>query len=111
MRHSDAVGRLVFICSRYAGDVERNLEIARSLCPMAVEARCVPFAPHLYFTQFLDDSDPEQRALGISLGLRFMELCDEVWVYVGDGVSEGMAREVAHARAIGKRVVEIHEVR
>ncbi len=78
---------------------------------MAVEAGYVPFAPHLLFTQFLDDSDPAQRNLGISLGLRFMDKCDEVWVYVGDGISEGMDSETAHANHTGKPVIEIHEVR
>ena len=101
----------VFICSRYVGDVERNVEIALALCRMAVEAGCAPFAPHLIYTRFLDDGDPIERELGISLGLRFMEACEEVWVYVGDGISEGMRREIAHARRLGKTVVEIVEVR
>lgn len=104
--------RRVFICSRYVGDVERNVQIALALCRMAVEAGCAPFAPHLIYTRFLDDCDPAQRELGISLGLRFMEVCDEVWVYVGDGISEGMRQEIAHAkRRLGKRIVEIAEVR
>ncbi len=105
-----AVEGRVFICSRYVGDVERNVEIALALCRMAVEAGCAPFAPHLIYTRFLDDGDPAQRELGISLGLRFMEVCEEVWVYTGDGISEGMRREIAHARRLGKPVVEIAEV-
>lgn len=101
----------IFICSRYVGDIERNVETALALCRMAVEAGYAPFAPHLLYTRFLDDDDPVQRELGISLGLRFMEVCDEVWVYTGDGVSEGMRREITHARLLGKRIVEIREVR
>ena len=101
----------VFICSRYVGDIECNVEIALALCRMAVGAGCAPFAPHLIYTRFLEDGDPIERELGISLGLRFMEVCDEVWVYIGDGISEGMRREIAHARRLGKTIVEIVEVR
>ncbi len=100
----------VFICSRYIGDIEHNVQVALALCRMAVEADYAPFAPHLLYTRFLDDSDPAERDLGISLGLRFMEACDEVWVYVGDGISSGMRREIEKAGRLGKPVIEIHEV-
>ncbi len=39
-----------------------------------------------------------------------MEVCDEVWAYTGDGVSDGMRREIAHARSLGKPVIELTEV-
>lgn len=107
---SEVEGR-VFICSRYAGDIERNIQTAQTLCRMAVEAGYAPFAPHLLYTQILNDGEPEERELGIALGLRFMEVCDEVWVYVGDGISEGMLREIEHARLLGKHIVQIREVR
>ncbi|MHB9037905.1 MAG: DUF7768 domain-containing protein [Armatimonadota bacterium] len=101
----------VFICSRYAGDIEHNVGVAQALCRMAVESGFAPFAPHLLYTQFLDDSDWAQRELGISMGLRFMETCDEVWVCVSDdGVSEGMRREMKHARHLNKPMVIFREV-
>jgi hypothetical protein len=101
----------VFICSRYIGDIEHNVEVALSLCRMAIDAGCAPFAPHLLYTRFLDENDPAQRELGISLGLRFMEACDEVWVYAAEGISDGMRRELEHAQALGKPVLELREVR
>ena len=100
----------VYICSRYAGDIEHNVRVALALCRMAVEAGLAPFAPHLLFTQFLDDTDLAQREIGISLGLRFMEVCDVVWVYSGEGVSDGMRREIEHARRLGKPIVLLREV-
>ena len=103
--------RRIFICNRYIGDIEHNVEVALALCVMAVESGCAPFAPHLLYTRFLDEGDPLQRELGISLGLRFMAACDEVWVNVGDGISDGMRREIAHARALRKPILEIAEVR
>jgi len=101
----------VFICSKYAGDIEHNVRVALALCRMALEAGLAPFAPHLLYTQFLDDFGPVQRDLGISTGLRFMETCDVVWVYVGEGVSDGMRREVEHAQSLCKPVVILREVR
>ncbi|MCE5314003.1 MAG: DUF4406 domain-containing protein [Armatimonadota bacterium] len=101
---------MVFICSRFAGNIVRNVEIAKAMCRLAVESGLTPFAPHLLYTRFLDDTDPAQRELGISMGLRFMEACDVVWVYIGDGISEGMCREMEHARTLGKPVMIYREV-
>lgn len=101
----------VFICSKYAGDIEHNVRVAQALCRMALDAGLAPFAPHLLYTQFLDDCDPAQRDLGVSTGLRFMETSDVVWVYVGEGVSDGMRREVEHAQRLSKPVVILQEVR
>ena len=77
---------------------------------MAVEAGLAPFAPHLLYTQFLDDSDPAQRELGISMGLRFMQTCDLVWVYTDEGISGGMRAEINYAYKLGKEVHTIREV-
>lgn len=100
----------VFICSRFAGDIEHNIDIAKRICLMAVESGLAPFAPHLLYTKFLDDADPIQRKLGISMGLCFMNVCNEVWVYIGEGISDGMRRELQHARKLGMKVVVISEV-
>ena len=91
---------LVFICSPYAGDIERNTENARRYCRFAVSKNCIPVAPHLFFPQFLDEGDPEQRSLGISFGLVLQGKCREVWVF-GRVISEGMAAEIAKAKARG----------
>ena len=100
----------VFICSRFAGDVDRNMETARKLCRRAVERGCAPFAPHLLYPQFVDDARPEERETGIACGLEFMALCDEVWAYMGDGVSDGMRREMAHAQRLAKSLIELTEI-
>lgn len=100
----------VFICSRYAGHIAENTAVAERLCRKAVEQGCAPFAPHLLYTRFLDDEKHSEREAGIACGMRFMEACDEVWVFVGAGVSDGMRREIDHARCLGKPVVEIGEL-
>lgn len=38
---------VVYICSRYSGDVKRNTEMARRYCRYAVDQGCIPLAPHL----------------------------------------------------------------
>jgi hypothetical protein len=100
----------VFICSRFAGDVDRNIGTARKLCRRAVERGYAPFAPHLLYPQFVDDGRPDEREAGIACGLAFMTVCDEVWAYVGDGVSDGMRREMAHAQRLGKPLTELTEI-
>ena len=72
---------------------------------MAVAQGHAPFAPHLLFTRFLDDGDPSARETGLACGMAFLEACDEVWVYAGLGVSEGMKTEVARARELALPIV------
>ena len=100
----------IFVCSRYAGDTVRYQAVAERLCRRVIEAGHAPFAPHLLYPRVLSDRDPAERELGIACGLAFMEACDEVWVYTGDGVSSGMKRELHQAHRLGKPVVEIEEV-
>jgi len=100
----------VFICSPFAGDIERNVEIAKKLCCMAMDQGYAPFAPHPLYPRFVDDHDPKERSAGISCGLAYMETCSEVWAFTGNGISKGMQQELSHAREIGKTIVEIHEV-
>ena len=87
---------IVFICSPYAGDVLGNERRARRFCRFAVEKNCIPIAPHLLFPQFLDDSDPEERALGLFMGCVLLTKCAELWVF-GEHVTDGMALEIEKA--------------
>lgn len=90
---------LVYICSPYAGDSLRaNILNARRYCRFAVKTGHNPFAPHLFYTQFLDDSQPEERKLGMELGMIMLTKCAEVWVF-GGTISSGMEREIARAEA------------
>ena len=88
---------LVFICSPYAGDIERNTERARGYCRFAVSKNCIPIAPHLLFPQFMEEDDPAKRSLGIFFGLVLQSKCREVWVF-GRTISKGMAVEIAKAK-------------
>ena len=88
---------LVYICSPFAGDMEGNARRAREYCRFAVAQNCIPLAPHLYFPQFMEECDPEQRSLGIAFGLVLQGRCREVWVF-GRRISKGMAIEIEKAK-------------
>ena len=68
---------LVYICSPYAGDVERNSENARRYSRFAVDSGAIPFAPHLLFPQFM--SENTERALALFMGNVLLGKCDEIW--------------------------------
>ena len=87
----------VFICSPYRGDVERNLKSARKHARMAAIIGYCPIAPHLMFPQFLDDTNPKERELGLEFGKAIIEKCSEVWVF-GKHISSGMEAEINLAK-------------
>lgn len=96
--------KLVYICSPYRGNVEENVKNARaySLEAMMQHPDVLPIAPHLLFTQYLDDTDPEQRRIGLSASLDLLSICDELWVY-GEP-SEGMAAEIRLAEELDIKI-------
>jgi len=96
----NAKQQLVYICSPCRGDIEKNIEKAQRYCREAVELwdDVIPIAPHVYFTQFLDDTKQEERAAGIDMGLSLLAMCDELWVYGIENPSEGMRSEIEYAK-------------
>ena len=88
---------IVYICSPYAGDVEKNVEAAQRYSRFAVDKGYIPIAPHLLFPQFLNDRNPKERQLGLFFGNALMSKCSEVWVF-GSRISAGMEDEIKRAR-------------
>ena len=89
---------LVYICSRYAGDVEMNKKKAIRFCRYAIGEGCIPVASHLLYPQMLDDSDPVQRQLGLYFGLVLLGRCNQLWVLNDGGISPGMEAEIKKAK-------------
>ncbi len=87
---------IVFICSPYADDPLNNERRAIRYCRFAVWKGCIPIAPHIYFTRFLDDRSPDDRALGLFMGHVMLTKCVEMWVF-GDRITYGMECEIAKA--------------
>ena len=91
----------IYVCSRLAGEIDNNTEKAKDYARFVVkECGAIPLAPHIYFTQFLDDNLPEDKAFGILAGLMLLSDCDELW-YFGDSISQGMVREIIAAKEQG----------
>ena len=91
---------MLFRSSPYAGDTETNVRRAQGYCRFAVTKNCIPIAPHLHYPQFMDDSDKEQRELGLFFALVLLGKCDELWIF-GDRVSNGMSQEIKKAEKRG----------
>ena len=88
---------IVYICSPYAGETESNIEAAQKYSRFAVNKGYIPIAPHLLFPQFMNDTDPTERKLGLFFGNALMSKCSEVWVF-GERISAGMEAEIKRAR-------------
>ena len=91
----------VFICSPLRGDIEGNLTKAREYCRAEALAGNVPIAPHVYFTQFLDEHNPQERELGIKLGMELLKTCDEIKIFGDRFISSGMTEEIVFASQCG----------
>ena len=89
--------RRIYLASPYSGDVLSNTDYARACMADSLARGEAPFAPHLLYTQVLDDNQPEQRRLGRDAGAAFLCACDALVVYVDRGVSAGMRAEMSIA--------------
>ena len=97
---------LIFVCSPYHGDVHSNVKNARRYCRLVMKQGGIPFAPHLLFTQFLDDSKAAERRRGMLMGIEMLKLCDELWVF-GEPTA-GMQAEIELAMRHGIPIRRLH---
>ncbi|MBR0863659.1 hypothetical protein ACVIWV_005791 [Bradyrhizobium diazoefficiens] len=82
--------KLVVLESPYAGAVDDNVAYARRClkdCALRGESAQ---ASHLLLTQVLDDTKPDERALGIALGLAWRSVAAYSVFYTDRGWSNGM---------------------
>ena len=88
---------IVYICSPYAGDTEKNTENARKYSRFAVDMHCLPITPHIYFTQFMNDDISEERDTALFMNIILLSKCAELWVF-GSYISPGMKAEIERAK-------------
>lgn len=91
-----------YIISRFRGDtieeVDFNIRVAQHFCRETLFENKIPIAPQIYYTQFLDDDDADERKLGMLLGKSALNECDEFLLVVVDGkISSGMRAEIEEA--------------
>lgn len=94
---------VVYICSPLSGNIVVNREAACRYCRFAVDAGYVPLAPHLFFPQFMDDSNDQERSLALFMDIVLLTKCAELWVF-GDTISNGMSIEIEKAKRKGKPI-------
>jgi hypothetical protein len=65
-----------------------------------------PYASHLLYRQpgVLDDTKPDERALGMAAGFAWGERADAAVVYTDLGTSGGMVSGIERAQAAGRPV-------
>lgn len=97
--------RLVVIESPYAGNIEANLQYTRRCLADSLSRREAPLAPHLLYTQVLDDLDPVQRWQGVEAGLAWSRAASATVVYTDLGISKGMQQAIDRAKAEGRTVI------
>lgn len=96
----------VYIISRYRANSDKELKfnqmVARYFCRQIVEEGNAPVAPHLFYTQFLDDEYEADREIGTYMGLVDLSQCQEFLLVIVDGIiSEGMNREIQEVSRLG----------
>lgn len=98
--------RRVVIESPFAGNVELNLRYLRACMADCLRRGESPYASHALLTQpgVLDDTKPDERALGIKAGFAWRSVADATVVYMDLGVSDGMRFGVADADDAGRKV-------
>jgi len=75
------MNKLIYVCSPYRGDIETNTKNAREYCRRIVAEGNIPIAPHLLFTQFMDDNIDAERERAMEMNLEIMRHSDEVRVF------------------------------
>lgn len=103
-RTMKTIGRpWVYGCSPFAASTPEQLDLhlrwARALAKQIWLDGFWPVLPHLYGPQFLEDTNPADRAIGLAWGLDLLDRC--VALYVCDVTpSAGMQRELTRAQAL-----------
>lgn len=96
--------KLTYICSPCRGDYEKNIIKAQEYCREAMNDGLLPLAPHVYFTQFVDDSNPEERKLGLRCGLQLAGVLDiEIQVFGPPEFIENVLEIYNHAAVTQRR--------
>lgn len=88
----------VFVGSPYRYDVERNEAFAEDCCKLVADNGGAPFAPHLIFTRFLDDTIEDDRETGIECGKAWLLSADCALFFTDNGLTHGMLLEIAFCR-------------
>jgi len=97
---------LVYLCHPFATDPTENTQRLRRLCRQALAAGYLPIAPPLYLPTFINEATEGEEAM--ALRLQLVGLCQEMWVFTDNGLSEDMCRELKVAQGWFDATLRIH---
>jgi hypothetical protein len=89
--------RLVVVESPFAGNRTLNTAYAKAALLDCLHRGEAPIASHLLYTQVLEDTNIEERRLGIDAGLAWAIRASASVVYQDLGISNGMKKGIDHA--------------
>ncbi len=101
------MGKLIYVCSPYSGDIEGNTIKAQTCSRYVVEQGHFPIAPHLLLPQFMDEETEREKA--IELNYNLIDKVDELWVF-GEDTTEGMLDEISYATTKGVPIYEMGDI-
>ena len=84
--------RRVFICFPFDCEDAKSLECFFRYCRYALGHECIPVAPDVFYSMFMDEKDDTGSNMIIALSLLDLNTCDEVWVFGRDYTDEMMAQ-------------------
>ena len=71
-------------------DEDTNIKYALTCARWCSDRGLAPFASHLFYTQYLDDTNPQDRKLGIESGFAWAQVAGRRLFFVDRGFSSGM---------------------
>lgn len=92
---------MVYICSTYSGNIEKNTANATMYSRFDVAKKTIPFSPHLLLPQYI--LEEHERGIAMFMNKVFLGKCDELWVF-GSEVSSGMFEEIEQAGKMRKKI-------
>jgi hypothetical protein len=95
----------VILESPFVGDIQANLEYARKCALDCLKRGESAWGSHMIWPQFLDDSDPRERELGMRAGRAWSDLADFHAFYTDRGWSRGMLVGLEHCLCMRKHFV------
>lgn len=100
--------KIVYIAHPIGGNVYGNIRSVLNIVrQLSRRNEVIPFAPYIVDVQALDDTVPEERALGFEHNKAFFNsgIIDEVWLY-GGRISSGMQTEIEWANELNIPVIQ-----
>lgn len=101
--------KFIYICSKFRGNREENIEKAKERSQWVYKKGHIPVCVHIYLEEAtgLNEDNGERETL-LNLGREFVGICDELWVF-GD-ISEGMEGEIRYAEQSRIKIKYIKEI-